>query len=138
MTAVLLVPATIATAIAQHAKEVAPEECCGLLAIDGAGVVMRAYPVANMERSPVRYTVDPDGHFTALRSAEAEGWSLGGVYHSHPRSAPVPSRSDIAGALDPGWVYVIVGLAGMTPELRAWRIVGGDAVEVAVTIGDRS
>ena len=136
MTAVLRVPVEIATAIAEHGRQVAPEECCGLLAIDNAGEIVRAYPVVNVERSPVRYTVDPDGHFAAMRSAEAAGWSVGGVYHSHPRSAPVPSRSDIAGALDPNWVYLVVGLAGVTPELRAWRIVGGDPVEVAVVIGE--
>jgi proteasome lid subunit RPN8/RPN11 len=97
--------------------------------------VVQAYPVANVERSPVRYTVDPDGHFAALRAAEESGWSLGGAYHSHPRSAAVPSRSDVAGALDPQWLHLIVGLAGPEPELRAWRIVAGDAVEVPVVIG---
>jgi proteasome lid subunit RPN8/RPN11 len=132
----LQVPAAVVATIARHAQELAPEECCGLLAIDGAGAVVQAYPVANMERSPVRYTVDPDGHFAALRAAESRGWSLGGVYHSHPRSAAVPSRSDVAGALDPNWVHLIVSLAGATPELRAWRIVGADPLEVAVLIGE--
>jgi proteasome lid subunit RPN8/RPN11 len=133
---VLVVPAAIATIIIEHAADVAPEECCGLLAVDDAGAVVWAYPVVNVDRSPVRYTVDPDGHFAALRVAESEGWSLGGVYHSHPRSAAVPSRSDVAGALDADWVHLIVSLAGAAPELRAWRIVGSQLVEVAMLIGD--
>ncbi len=90
--------------------------------------------MVNVERSPVRFTVDPDGHFAALQAAESEGWSLGGVYHSHPRSRPVPSRHDLAAALDPRWIHLIVGLAGEVPEVRGWRIVAGQATEIPTTI----
>ncbi len=130
----LWIPASVLAAIVDHARSDAPAECCGLLAVDDAGAVVGAYPVVNIERSPVRFTVDPDGHFAALRSAEARGWALGGVYHSHPRSTPVPSRTDLAGALDPQWFHVIAGLAGDAPEVRAWRIVGGVAIEAPITI----
>lgn len=129
----LRVPASVIAKIVAHARAVAPEECCGLLARDDSGAVTRAYPVVNVERSPVRFTVDPDGHFAALRDAEAQGWTLGGGYHSHPRSSPVPSRSDLAGALDPDWIHLIVGLAGENAAVRGWRIVGGAAIEVAIT-----
>ncbi|HEX5631540.1 MAG TPA: M67 family metallopeptidase [Acidimicrobiia bacterium] len=128
----LRIPAPVLTAIVAHARSTTPEECCGLLAMDLSGAVVGAYPVGNVERSPVRFTVDPDGHFSALRSAEAQGWALGGVYHSHPRSTPVPSRTDLTGALDPEWVHLIVGLVAGVPEVRAWRIVGGEAIEVPI------
>lgn len=128
----LRIPASVLAAITEHARSVAPEECCGLLAVDGDGAVTRAYPVVNVERSPVRFTVDPDGHFAAMQAAEKQGWSLGGAYHSHPRSSPVPSRRDLAAALDPHWIHLIVGLAAGVPEIRGWRIVGGQATEILV------
>lgn len=130
----LRLPASVLTAITEHARTVAPEECCGLLAVDGDGTVTRAYPVVNVERSPVRFTVDPDGHFAALQAAESQGWSLGGVYHSHPRSSPVPSRTDLEGALDPEWVHLIVGLTEPVPQIRGWRIVAGHATEIRFVI----
>ncbi len=126
---------TAVTAMLIHARLAAPEEACGLLAIDTAGDVVHAYCVDNLDRSQVRFTVDPDGHFAALQDAERRGWELGGAFHSHPRSAAQPSRTDIAGALDPGWVHLIVGLGGADPELRAWRVVAGEATEVPVVIG---
>ncbi len=125
----------IADTVIAHLAAAAPEEGCGLLAIDGGGMVCHAYPLDNVERSGVRFTVDPDGHFAALCHAEANGWRIGGVFHSHPRSAAIPSRSDVAGALEPDWVHLIVGFAGSPPEVRAWRILDGSAHEEPVTIG---
>ena len=117
-----------------HLVGSAPEEGCGLLAIDGDGSVCHAYCLDNVARSSVRFTVDPDGHFAALVHAEANGWRIGGVFHSHPRSAAQPSRTDVAGALDGEWVHLIVGLGGGRPELRAWWIRDGAATEEPVVI----
>ena len=53
-------------------------------------------------------------------------WEIAGVFHSHPKSAPFPSAADIAGALDPEWLYVIVGLQRPdVPEVRSFRIRDG-------------
>ncbi|MBI5157757.1 MAG: M67 family metallopeptidase [Acidimicrobiia bacterium] len=122
--------------ILTHVTALSPMEGCGLLAMDGGDVVRRVYCLDNVADSPVRFTVDPDGHFAALGDAEANGWRIGGVFHSHPRSAAVPSRTDIAGALDPEWVHLIIGLTDATPEIRAWWIRRGQPAEVPVTVGE--
>lgn len=133
---VRLPPEVMATIVA-HVRAAVPEEGCGLLAVDDAGEVRHAYCLGNVERSPVRFTIDPDGHFAALRHAEARGWIIGGDFHSHPRSAALPSRTDVAGALDPDWMHVIVGLGGAVVEVRAWRIRCGEVTEEPVAvIGD--
>lgn len=119
-----------------HVTATAPEEGCGLLAADAGGEVCHAYCLENVERSPVRFTVDPDGHFVALGHAADRGWDIAGSFHSHPRSAATPSRTDIAGALDPEWVHVIVGLAPPVPEIRAWRIRQGRAIEEPIVVVD--
>ena len=47
-----------------------------------------------------------------------------GVYHSHPRSAAVPSYTDRAEAFE-HFIFVIVGL-GSDPDLKAWNWAGGN------------
>jgi proteasome lid subunit RPN8/RPN11 len=69
--------------------------------------------------------VDPEDHFAAIRSARAAGLAVVGGYHSHPRSVPVPSATDLAEATDPEFLYLIVSLAAAGPEIAAYRIRNG-------------
>lgn len=131
----MLLSDSIRAEIVRHARAVYPEEACGLLAVDVDGRVRRAYCLDNVDRSPASFTVDPDQHFASLGDAESNGWSLGGSFHSHPRTAGVPSQTDISRALEPDWVYLIVGLADPeTPELRGWWIRTGVAVEEPIEV----
>jgi proteasome lid subunit RPN8/RPN11 len=126
-------PAGVREAVVTHARFCAPEEACGLLAIDDTGTVRMAYCLTNIDRSPSAYTVDPTEHYHALMHAERSGWALGGAFHSHPRSGAVPSRTDVEGALEPRWLYLIVGLADPeSPEVRGWRIDRGAVNEVSL------
>ena len=68
---------------------------------------------------------------------EDAGNEIGAIYHSHPRSEPVPSQTDINLAKwwpDP--LYVIVGLEQPEPDVRAWRIVDGTVSEAALEVDD--
>ena len=56
------------------------------------------------------------------------------IYHSHTRSAPYPSQTDINLAFHPDAIYLIVGLAGDAPELRAYRIVDGRVDDAELVI----
>lgn len=119
----------IRRAISAHAANCAPDECCGLLAVDEGGRVVFAYPLTNAHPSPVSYTVEPEEHFQALRHAEAQGWEIGGVFHSHPRGPATPSAIDVKTALDPGWVYLVAAPA----ELRGFRIIDGVIEEMELS-----
>ena len=71
----------------------------------------------------------------ALYSAiEDEGHALGAIYHSHIRSPPYPSQTDINFAANwPGVEWIIVGLsAGAEPEVRSYLIEDGRISEVAI------
>ena len=119
-------PGEMVSAMIAHARFCAPEESCGLLAADRDGRWRMVYCLTNRESSPYRFTVDPNEHYRAMRHAERNGWEIAGVFHSHPKSAPLPSAADIAGALDPDWLYVIVGLQRPdVPEVRSFRIRDG-------------
>lgn len=122
----LRVPEDVRSAILTHAENCAPDECCGLIASDSEGRVRFAYPLTNCEPSPVTYTVDPNEHFAALQHAEGNGWSLSGAFHSHPRGPASPSVIDVQNALEPEWVYFIVG----DGDLRAFRIKDREVTEV--------
>jgi proteasome lid subunit RPN8/RPN11 len=129
----VILPSEIRTAIESHARSDFPNEACGLLATDGAGRIRMAYPLTNADRSAHRFRIDPDEHWGALRHAERNGWSIGGAFHSHPASDPVPSPTDVAGALDPDWIHVIVGpMDSGTPSIAAYRIVDGTTTAVSI------
>lgn len=125
-------PAQISEAMLAHATWCYPLEACGLLASDDDGRWRMFYPTTNVDNSAVSYTVDPDEHFFALRHAEAQGWELTGVMHSHPQGAAHPSPADVSQALDPTWIYVVVGPVSGETEVRAFRIGGGAAVQLAI------
>jgi len=119
-------------AFVAHARFCHPEEACGLLAVDDAGRLQMAYATTNVDGSRVHFTVSPREHFSAIRHAESRGWSIGGSFHSHPESAAFPSARDISGALDPAWLYVVVGMGGAVTEVRGFRIRQGIVEEVSL------
>jgi proteasome lid subunit RPN8/RPN11 len=118
------VPSEIREKLVEHAREVAPNEACGLVAFRD-GVAERYLPGENTLASPYRFELrprDPADFFL-----EDEGYELA-VFHSHPETAPRPSRTDIANiGLWEGRPYLILGLA--TGELAGWRIRNG-SIEV--------
>jgi len=110
--------------IVAHAREVSPHECCGLIGgIDGnrAQTIYRLRNIAS--DTLVSYEAEPEELFAAQRQMRERGEQLLAIYHSHPRSAePAPSATDVQLAYYPSAVYLIVGLGGVEPVLRAFRI----------------
>jgi proteasome lid subunit RPN8/RPN11 len=126
----LHLPSEALDAMTQHARYAAPEEACGLFAVGDDGAVTMVYCLTNSDHSPRSYTIDPAEQFHAWGHARRCGWDIGGVFHSHPDSLPIPSPDDLVG-LDPEWVSVIVSPTG----LRAYRVRDGVATEVPVERG---
>jgi proteasome lid subunit RPN8/RPN11 len=113
-----------------HAREEAPNECCGYLPLRD-GTVERVERAENVRRSPYGYELDHKSLFAA-NELEDEGYKVA-VYHSHPRSPAEPSQTDINLAQYPSWLYVIV-----SPEderaVRAWWISDGKIREEEVDV----
>jgi [CysO sulfur-carrier protein]-S-L-cysteine hydrolase len=126
--------------IVAHALEDAPNECCGIVAsLDGEATAV--YRARNALASPLRYEMDAADQVRIQEEIDARRWDYGAIYHSHVRSAPYPSQTDInmafipeVGPLWPGSVYIIVGIAGDQPDVRAWRIESNTPEEVVLSV----
>jgi proteasome lid subunit RPN8/RPN11 len=117
-----------------HARAEAPDECCGMVAGRGEEAV-RVFRATNIEHSHLRFMIDPKEQLQIDREIEADGLELTAIYHSHTRTEPKPSETDIIFAkLWPGVLWVIVGLAGEEPDVRLWRIDDGQAAEAELVV----
>jgi proteasome lid subunit RPN8/RPN11 len=123
----VVVPPAIREQLLAHAREEAPNEACGLIAFRD-GIAERYLPGENTLRSPYRFELrprDPADFFL-----EDEGYELA-VFHSHPETAPRPSRTDIENiGLWENRPYLILGLA--SGELAGWRIRDGRVESLSV------
>ena len=98
------------------------------------GRAVRVYRATNAAASPLRYELDGMEQYRIQTAIEDAGHELGAIYHSHTRSAPYPSQTDINLAFYPESLYVIVGVAGEEADVRAFRIADGQVREAALEI----
>ena len=124
--------------IFKYALESRPAECCGLVGGTDDGRATSIYPLTNVasERT-VGYEAAPRELFVSQREMRQRNEQLVAIYHSHPRAIePQPSETDIRQAFYPSAIYLIVGLAGAQPSLRAFvlseRDLDWQAVEYAI------
>ena len=114
-----------------------PNECCGFLAgtvADGVGRVTKGYPLVNEAASPVMYACEGRSLFNAHKDMRRLGIELLAIYHSHPTSAPVPSKTDLARAFWPEAMSLIISLAEAEPV--AHRLVADGNGVPAGGVGD--
>jgi proteasome lid subunit RPN8/RPN11 len=84
------------------------------------GRVLRRFPLVNAAASPTEFQSEPQGMFAAEKARRQEGLEFLAVYHSHPASAPIPSKTDLERNYSPDVINLIVALQTETPEIRGW------------------
>lgn len=118
-----------------HAREDLPNECCGMVGGVGgeANVVIR---VKNAAASPLRYEMDPQEQYDALKAIEDGGGELLAIYHSHTKSAAYPSQTDVNQAVAwPEQVYLIVSLEDPeAPEVKGYLLSDLRIADAEVTV----
>ena len=119
-----MIPADVRAALVAHSQAEAPNEACGLVLLRD-GVAERYVRGRNKLASPYRYELEVDPEVWFL---EDDGYELA-VFHSHPETAPIPSRTDreLSG-LWAGKPFLIYGLK--LDELRAWSVTRDGADEL--------
>ena len=125
----LSLPHSHSDEIIAHAREDAPNECCGIIA-GNDGTATKLYRALNAEASPYRYNVDPKDLLRIYRDIDGSGWDVLAIYHSHTHTQAYPSPTDVRLAAWPEAYYVIVSLEDdANPVLRAFRIEDGQVTE---------
>jgi [CysO sulfur-carrier protein]-S-L-cysteine hydrolase len=121
--------------IVAHARAEAPNECCGIVATNGDGRAQHVFPATNKYASPLRFEIDEQDLIRIWRAIDEQDLELGAIYHSHTRTAPEPSQTDINGAAQwPGALWVIVGLADDAVDVRTWAIEDGRVTQVELVV----
>jgi proteasome lid subunit RPN8/RPN11 len=103
-----------------------------IAARDGEAVAV--HRATNAAASPLRYEIEGREQYRIQTAIEDAGHELGAIYHSHTRSAPEPSQTDINLAFYPEALYVIVGVSGDHDDVRAWNIVDGKVTEAVLEV----
>lgn len=116
-----------------HCHEEKPLEACGLFG-GVSGQVEAGFATDNAHRSPVLYKVDDRQLLQAFREIQNARQEIIGIYHSHVKTEPIPSLTDIDQATFPEAIYLIVSLAHRRPLVRGWQIVDRQVTEVQVVI----
>ena len=144
----MTVPKAIYEQLLEHARDEAPNECCGLIGgRDGAATTL--YRARNAEASPLRYRIDDQEVFDIRGEIEEKGEDMVAIYHSHTGSPAYPSQTDINLAFWqwsqdgeskralawPGTTYLIASLAEGEEPLRGFDITeAGEVVEVDLVV----
>jgi [CysO sulfur-carrier protein]-S-L-cysteine hydrolase len=132
----MVIAADLLERIVAHARRDFPNECCGMIAVvDGRAVSV--HEAENIAASPLRFEVDGMEVHHTIEAIEDAGGTMGAIYHSHTRSEPYPSQTDINFAAGwPGVEWLIVGLSrNGDPHVRSFRIDDGRVTEVPVEHG---
>jgi len=124
--------------IVAHAVRDAPNECCGLV-VGRDGTATAAHALENLAASPFRFDIDGRELIAyAFADEEADEDGLVAIYHSHTRSPPHPSQTDVNFAAGwPGVEWLIVGVPkgeGADPEVRSYLIDEGVISEVELEV----
>lgn len=119
-----------------HVTSVLPHEGCGLIA-GSSWHVRRVYPITNIEKSPIRYRMDPREQIRTMIAIEQARWELLGIFHSHPCGPETPSVTDQEQAYYPETVSVILSRSStMTWQARGFQLAEQKWVEVELNSYD--
>ena len=120
--------------IVAHAVRDAPNECCGVV-LGRDATANEARALENLAASPFRFDID-GREVIKFAFAEEDEDQLLAIYHSHTRSEPFPSQTDVNFAAGwPGVEWLIVGISrNAEPVARNYRIEDGVIAEAALEV----
>ena len=128
----------------EHARELAPEEACGLLAgteeKEESGLVRtvrKVYLLTNTDHSREHFSLDPKEQLAAVKDMRESGWKPLGNWHSHPASPSRSSEEDIRLAIDKNASYLILSLMDReNPVLHSFHVENGISTQEELIIAD--
>ncbi len=135
----LKMPQAVHDAVIAHCRTHYPKEACGILAAAKTSKdhqAVQAYPMRNVEDSPIGYSMDPNEQLAVEKTMRQRGQRMVGIYHSHTASAAYPSSVDVSLAISPDLSYVLVSLQHRdAPQIKSYRIDGTTITEEPLRVG---
>lgn len=108
----LLIPSSLWEQILAHAKNQAPNECCGYMLGRSEGksnILTHFFAMTNTHSHPKEhFSFSPAEQLRVLR--EFPHLQIIGIYHSHPHSKPSPSQEDKAFMFFESYSNLIISL----------------------------
>jgi proteasome lid subunit RPN8/RPN11 len=126
--------------IVEQALREFPNECCGVIAADGDGRLVKVFPATNIDASSATYRIDAKDQLRIEREIDEQGWDTWGYYHSHTHSEAYPSPTDRSHAkrvvaFYPDVRFLILSVEHReAPELRSFVIHDDEVTEEELTI----
>lgn len=120
----------------KHVAKFNPNESCAILygvIRDGQARVEDIFLTQNADESPVSFTIPDEELIAAYQRIKDNNTDMVGIFHSHPNSAAVPSKTDLSFMEINPVIWVIY--SGSDGDFRAY-ILDGDAREIRVIIAD--
>ena len=126
----------------EHARELAPEEACGLIAgteaREESGIVRtvhKVYFLTNTDHSEEHFSLDPKEQLAAVKDMRESGWKPLGNWHSHPASPSRSTEEDIRLAFDKNASYLILSLMDKdNPVLHSFHVEDGISTQEELEI----
>jgi proteasome lid subunit RPN8/RPN11 len=132
-------PVELLQAMIDHARYEFPNEMCGVVIGDRpsaqGGEPLRWSATRNRAASPLRYEIHPDDLYRLTVETDDADEAFWAIVHSHVRTAPRPSATDIELAYYPDALYLLISLEDDEPAAAAWRIVDGEVHQVELLVG---
>jgi len=115
-----------------HANEQNPYEACAILLgtkDEKIWETTEIFLTENIEKSEINFTVSNEQLLEGYKMAEEKGLDVVGIFHSHPKSLPSPSNTDIKfmkGNPIPWIIY-----SGLTNEMKAY-ILDSEIIQILI------
>ena len=115
-----------------HANEQNPYEACAILLGNKDEKIWNATEIfltENIEKSEINFTVSNEQLLEGYKMAEETGLDIVGIFHSHPKSLPSPSNTDVKfmkGNPIPWIIY-----SGLTKEMKAY-LLDSEIIQISI------
>ena len=118
--------------LAQHANKQDPYEACAILlgnTNEETWETTEIFLTENTDKSEINFTVSNEQLLEGYNKAEENGLSVVGIFHSHPKSEPSPSTTDIKFMKGNPVPWVIY--SGLTKEMKAY-ILEAEVIQIPI------
>jgi len=119
--------------LVQHANKQNPYEACAILLGNTDNETWETdeiFLTENTDKSEINFTVSNEQLLAGYKSAEEKGLDVVGIFHSHPKSVPSPSNTDIKFMKVNPVPWIIY--SGLTNEMKAY-ILDVEVIEIQIS-----